>query len=83
MKTGKTLVLRIGMLWFDETDDIYEAISGAAAHYFSKFGKSPEYCHVHPEAFGAKWPSNIANINMRIRPDRSIRPKHVWVGVTR
>lgn len=83
MKTGKTLVLRIGMLWQGDSDDIYDSIAGAASRYFAKFGKPPEYCHVHPSAFGAEWPSTIENINMKIRPDRSIQPKQVWVGAIR
>ena len=74
--------MRIGMMWYDkDANDVYKMISAAAAHYFSKFGVPPQRCHVHPTMFKRdnKIPGQ-AN-KMKIVLDKSIQPKHVWVGV--
>lgn len=76
------VVLRIGMLWRGNKEDksMYDTIGHAAAYYFSKFGKVPQFCHVHPDSFGGKWPKKSSS-NMIIKPDKSILPNHVWLGV--
>lgn len=80
-KRGK-LVMRVGMLWYDTTtNDAYDMISAAAAHYFAKFGVAPERCHIHPVMFKPNEKIIKHAGSMRIVPDKSIRPNHAWVGV--
>jgi len=72
--------MNIGMLWYDNDPktDLPTKISQAASYYQKKYGKRPDLCFVHPSAYNVT--SARAN-GLEIRPNRLIRPHHLWLGI--
>ena len=54
-------MLRIGMLWYDNSGDpLALRIQRAAEYYITKYGQAPNCCHV--EANGALVPESVGGI---------------------
>jgi hypothetical protein len=73
-----TDAIKIGMLWFDNSDKtLEERIRGAVSYYRTKYAPTSNYItvYVNPEQAEVK-PMN----NIDVRPNRSIRYNHFWVG---
>jgi hypothetical protein len=71
----------IGMLWFstDKSSDLFSEINSAAKYYQNKYGRSPNLCFVNPSTL-EKISEHCSN-NIAIKPDKSVMPGHLWIGV--
>lgn len=72
--------MNIGMLWFDNDAkaNLTFKISRAAAYYQKKYGAKPNLCFVHPSMLGGE---SARAGEVEVRPNRSVRPDHFWLGV--
>jgi hypothetical protein len=70
----------IGMLWFDNDpkNDLASKISRAADYYQKKYGQVPDLCFVHPSMLQG---DSCKAGRIDIKPNRSVRPNHFWIGV--
>ena len=86
--------MKTGLLWFDDDPrkELEEKVLRAAAHYERKFGRSPELCYVHPDAFNGNGNGNGNGKRRRkndvlkagaveIRPGRTVLVHHFWLGM--
>ena len=83
--------MNIGMLWFDNDPkaEISTKVERAASYYYSKYGKKPTLCFVHPsmmtsmkskENEAASKP-HLQSAGVEIRTSRSVLPNHFWIGI--
>jgi hypothetical protein len=73
--------MKIGMLWFDNDPkaDLLTKINRAASYYQHKYGQRPDLVFVHPTMLGGATPRSQDNIE--VRPNRSVLPNHLWIGI--
>jgi len=71
----------VGMLWFgaDKSADLSSEINSAAKYYQNKYGRSPNLCFVNPSSMEKI--NGQRNTNISIKPDKSVLPGHLWIGV--
>jgi hypothetical protein len=68
--------MKIGLLWFDDSEEPLEAkVRRAAARYRQKYGHPPNTCHVHPNG---DTPASVDGIT--IVQQRNVLPHHFWMG---
>jgi len=76
--------VKTGLLWFDDDPrrNLEEKVLRAAEYYERKYGRAPDLCFVHPDAFNGngKRPGKKVG-KVEIRPGRSVLPHHFWIGV--
>jgi hypothetical protein len=72
--------MNTGMLWFDNDPktDLKSKIAQAVTYYQQKYGKHPDLCFVHPSVYSE---STARTNGVEVRPNRLIRPHHLWVGI--
>lgn len=78
--------MNIGMLWKDNNPDlsVEQRVRAAARYYRSKYGQTPNLCFVHPSQATEEMVKNgVSNGEtiIEIRPNNSVKPNHMWVGV--
>lgn len=76
--------MKTGLLWFDDDPrrQLEDKVLRAAAHYERKYGRAPDLCFVHPDAFDGNGKRANKKVNgIEIRPGRSVLPHHFWIGV--
>jgi hypothetical protein len=82
--------MKTGLLWFDDDPrkELEEKVLRAAAHYESKYGRLPELCYVHPNAFNGngngkrgKKGDVVKAGDVEVRTGRSVLPHHFWLGM--
>lgn len=83
--------MNIGMLWFDNDPkaELTVKVERAANYYFSKYGKKPTICFIHPSMVTAMkikgndtiLKSESLNTGIEIRTTRSVLPNHFWIGI--
>ena len=73
-------MLRVGMLWFDDSPHrpLSTKIARAAAYYKKKYGRLPNICYVRSKA---GIPSQALDGRIRVVPLKDILPDHLWLGV--
>jgi len=77
--------MKVGMLWFDDDKKtaLTAKVARAADYYRQKYGLNPDLCLVHPSMLnpaGAGRKEEQAG-KVALRPNRSILPGHLWIGV--
>ena len=73
-------MLRIGMLWYDNSQDpLSIRVERAAEYYLHKYGQAPNCCHV--EANAALVPESVGGIDI-VKSSWVLR-NHLWMGVDR
>lgn len=72
-------MMRIGMLWFDNTPGkpLESKVREAAAYYYIKYGRRANLVMVHPETPIAE--TKVDGIE--IQTSGSILSNHIWMGV--
>lgn len=72
--------MRIGMLWFDNSDerDLTTRLERAIEYYEAKYGERPTTCYMHPSTLFGN-PTHLAGIE--VRTSNTILPNHFWLGV--
>ena len=76
----KRVMMKVGMLWFDDTPNrpLAAKIDRAIKHYRIKYGSSPNVCYVHPcslqETESPGPPIKVVGV-------RDVLPHHFWLGV--
>jgi hypothetical protein len=78
--------MNFGMLWFDNDPkaELTVKIQRAASYYQDKYGQFPNICLVHPSMIRMPSPTNEGGLKtsgIEIRPNRSVLPNHLWIGV--
>jgi hypothetical protein len=88
--------MKTGLLWFDDDPrkELEEKVLRAAAHYERKYGRLPELCYVHPDAFNGNGNGNGKRAEKRgkkddvvkageveVRAGRSVLLHHFWLGM--
>ena len=71
-----------GLLWFDDDPDVdlVKKILNAALFYQERYGLMPDVCFVNPGVL----PRTLhMTMGIEIRPNRQLRPEHLWLGQTR
>ena len=72
-------MLKIGMLWYDNSEDpLALRIQRAAEYYITKYGQAPNCCHVEANAAS---PESVGGIAV-VKSSRVLR-NHLWMGVDR
>jgi hypothetical protein len=73
--------MKIGMLWYNDTKSasLQEEIEAAADHYFSRYGRRPEICFVHPITLEAN-PVSVPGIT--ILGKSTVLPNHLFLGMS-
>ena len=70
-------MLRIGMLWYDNSaDSLDEKICRAAAYYTQKYGRQPNVCCL---SAGESISGRVGEIILESSP--SVLKNHLWLGV--
>jgi hypothetical protein len=71
--------MRIGMLWFDDSQerDLVTKIDRAARHYEAKYGLRPSLCYVHPSSLLGK---GLAVPGIDVKGTNVVLPNHFWLG---
>lgn len=68
--------MKIGMLWFDNSDSpLSTKIEGAVSFYEKKYGRKPTLAVVHPVT------QIDEKCSLTVETSRSIMPNHIWIGV--
>lgn len=68
----------IGMMWFDNSkDDLAIKVRRAADYYRAKYGPTPNFCGIFPQATPA--PAFVGDV--AILETRQVLPNHFWIGV--
>ena len=69
----------IGMLWFDndEKSTLAVRVERAASYYWTKYGKQPNLCCVHPSLA----PKEGRVDGIEVRGTRSVMLNHFLIGV--
>ncbi|MBC7254724.1 MAG: hypothetical protein H5T70_10270 [Chloroflexi bacterium] len=72
------MILRVGMLWFDDSADrpLEAKIERAARRYREKYGRAPNVCYVHISAFKPEASTEALKVIGRA----DILPHHLWLG---
>lgn len=78
--------MNTGMLWFDNDPkaELPIKVQRAAKYFKEKYGTSPNLCFVHPSMLSGANPTKgngSLGTGIEIRPNRSILPNHLWIGV--
>jgi hypothetical protein len=86
--------MKTGLLWFDDDPrkELEEKVLRAAAHYERKYGRLPELCYVHPDAFNgngngkraekrSKKDDIVKAGEVEVRAGRSVLLHHFWLGM--
>ena len=85
--------MKIGMLWFDENSkaELPSRIERAASYYHQKYGQGPNLCYVHPSMLKEgiltldldekNQQSGLPHFKVEVRPTKTIRPNHFWLGI--
>lgn len=75
--------MKIGMLWFDNSDAIIEVkVKKAAEYYEKKNGVKPNLVFVHPSMLENRPGVRSMTIgNITVRPYRPVLPGHIWIGI--
>lgn len=78
---GKGGIMKIGMLWFDNSkDDLATKIQRAATYYQKKYGQYPDQCYVHPVMMNLL-PDHITLVHgIEIHHSHQVLPNHFWLG---
>lgn len=68
--------MKIGMLWFNNSNATLETkIRGAMEYYTKKYGSVPNMCMVHPSM------GTCEIKGLEVRPYRPVLPGHIWIGM--
>ncbi|MFH1524472.1 MAG: hypothetical protein ABIF04_05870 [Chloroflexota bacterium] len=77
--------MNVGMLWLDNDprSALTAKVARAADYYRRKYGLMPDMCLVHPSMLVDPCPDLIDGYigKVAIRPNRSILPGHLWIGI--
>lgn len=75
--------MNIGMLWLDneKTSNFAVIIANAANYYRKKYGQSPNLCFVHPSMLEKAQPAAKEDVDIAVRPDKTVLPGLLWIGV--
>ncbi len=80
----------------DSKTDLNGKIERAAVYYRTKYGRVPTLCFVHPSMLptpqndvqenktsdeAPTQPVKIKSGGIEVRPNRSVLPNHIWIGV--
>jgi hypothetical protein len=80
----------------DSKIDLNGKIERAAVYYRTKYGRIPTLCFVHPSMLPttqtdeqeskagdekSSQPVKIRSGGIEVRPNRSVLPNHIWIGV--
>lgn len=74
------MVLRVGMLWFDDSADrtLPAKIERAAEHYRRKYGQAPNICYVHESALK----HDVAlTACIKVVAAQNVLRNHLWIGI--
>jgi hypothetical protein len=72
--------MNVGMLWFDNSPAVTleQKIDRAARYYERKYGQAPNLAFVNPSML----PSGATRAGkIDVRPNRTVLPNHIWIGV--
>lgn len=69
--------LRVGLLWYDNTDkSLAEKIGQALAYFQAKYNATPTLAQVNQKALSQA----VTLWGVEVTPSRSILPGHIWIG---
>lgn len=69
--------MKLGMMWQDtSTADMADKVREAARYYVTKYGKAATLAFVNPTQHSVD-----AVDGVKVKPSRSVRPNHIWLGV--
>jgi len=73
-----SLRLHKGMLWYDADANLHLhlRVNRAVAYFFSKHGKKPLCCYVHPNMLP---PADQQLAEIAVYPNQHILPHHFWL----
>jgi hypothetical protein len=74
-------MMKIGMLWFDESREVGVAqrIVRASDYYQSKYGFKPNLCFVHPDTISEG--TTLSEVPLKVKASQTILEDHFWIGV--
>lgn len=80
--------MKIGMLWFDNDQqvDLMTRITRAVQYYIQKYGKTPNICYIHPTMLPEDPENKITTsvklpANIEIKTSNLVLPNHFWIGI--
>jgi hypothetical protein len=71
--------MRIGMLWFDSSEqrDLATKLRRAAQYYETKYGARATLCYVHPSMMSE---TTLTLDGIEVRTSNTVLPHHFWLG---
>ena len=71
--------MKIGMLWFDDSNrEMKIKVKDAVDYYAEKYGQAPTLCYVNPSMLSNK---TKASNGVEFKESRTVMPHHFWLGV--